>query len=202
MEEQRELWLRKYRKELEFEDFIALGKLLLESGKYEEASFAILFVAAFSEQYSAATLELLGDWPESGFRNWAHTDIFCGMVLKQFFVRKIVKLDSFATWRESRSKWRRRTVPVAFLEALKAGWPIPELLRFLHPMMMDPEKVVQQGLGWFLREAWKRDSERAEKFLLQWKDQCPRLIIQYATEKMAEDVKQRFKRLPNTSRPK
>ena len=189
--------MREYGRELELEDFIALGKLLLESGKYEEASFALLFVSAFSEQYSAATLELLGDWPEDGFRNWAHTDVFCGMILKHFFVRKIVKLGSFASWRESRSKWKRRAVPVALIEALKAGWPIPELLRFLHPMMMDPEKVVQQGLGWFLREAWKRDSERVEKFLLQWKDRCPRIIVQYATEKMAQSAKQNFKRSSN-----
>jgi 3-methyladenine DNA glycosylase AlkD len=196
LEEQSKIWLKEYGKELKFEDFLGLGKLLLESGKYEEASFAILFVASFAEQYSAATLEMLGDWPENGFRNWAHTDVFCGMVLKQFFLRKIVKLDSFIPWRESRGKWRRRAVPVSFIEALKAGWPVPDLLRFIDSMMMDPEKAVQQGLGWFLREAWKRDPGRVEKFLLHWKDRCPRIIVQYATEKMTSDAKQRFKRLP------
>jgi hypothetical protein len=33
-----------------------------------------------------------------------------------------------------------------------------------------------------------------EAFLLRYKDTCPRLIVQYATEKMASATKQRFKR--------
>ena len=50
--------------------------------------------------------------------------------------------------------------------------------------MMDPERVVQQGLGWFLRETWKKHPKAVEAFLLEWKDRSPRLIFQYATEKM------------------
>jgi 3-methyladenine DNA glycosylase AlkD len=61
-------------------------------------------------------------------------------------------------------------------------------------MLGDSEKVVHQGLGWFLREAWKLDRPPVEAFLLKWKDICARLIIQYATEKMGKDEKLRFKR--------
>ena len=65
---------------------------------------------------------------------------------------------------------------------------------FLDPMMMDPEREVHQGLGWFLREAWKKQSEPTEKFLLKWKNTSPRLIFQYATEKMTKEWKERFRR--------
>jgi 3-methyladenine DNA glycosylase AlkD len=61
-------------------------------------------------------------------------------------------------------------------------------------MMMDPERVVHQGLGWFLREAWKKQAEPAENFLLKWKDSAARLIFQYATEKMALNEKSRFRK--------
>jgi len=61
-------------------------------------------------------------------------------------------------------------------------------------MMMQPEKVVHQGLGWFLREAWKVYPQPVEAFLLQWKETSPRLIFQYATEKMTPEEKARFKR--------
>jgi 3-methyladenine DNA glycosylase AlkD len=67
-------------------------------------------------------------------------------------------------------------------------------------MMLDLERVVQQGLGWFLREAWKRDRERTEESLLAWKDTCGRTIIQYATEKMSPADRARFKR-QKTARP-
>jgi 3-methyladenine DNA glycosylase AlkD len=60
--------------------------------------------------------------------------------------------------------------------------------------MMDKEREVHQGVGWFLREAWKIDNEPVEEFLLRYKDSAPRLIFQYATEKMTPEGKSRFRR--------
>jgi len=69
-----------------------------------------------------------------------------------------------------------------------------QLLNFIRPLMLDEERVVHQGLGWFLREAWKKKAEPVEAFLLEWKDSVPRLIFQYATEKMTPENKARFRR--------
>jgi len=66
--------------------------------------------------------------------------------------------------------------------------------------MSDTERVVHQGLGWFLREAWKRDPKPVEKLLLRWKDTAARLIIQYATEKMMPQQKERFRAAKKGSR--
>jgi 3-methyladenine DNA glycosylase AlkD len=60
--------------------------------------------------------------------------------------------------------------------------------------MSDPEKFVQKGLGWFLREAWKIHPEKVEDYLMKWKDRCGRTIIQYATEKMDKEYRKRFAR--------
>ena len=65
---------------------------------------------------------------------------------------------------------------------------------FIEPMMHDPAREVHQGLGWFLRETWKKQPEVAEQFLLRFKDTAPRLIFQYATEKMTAEGKERFMR--------
>jgi len=53
-------------------------------------------------------------------------------------------------------------------------------------MMMEQEREIHQGLGWFLRECWKKDRLQTENFLLKWKNDCARLIIQYASEKMTK----------------
>jgi 3-methyladenine DNA glycosylase AlkD len=68
------------------------------------------------------------------------------------------------------------------------------LLVFLRPLMLDAEKVVQQGLGWFLRETWKKQAKPVEAFLIEWKDRAPRVIFQYATEKMTPDARACFRR--------
>jgi 3-methyladenine DNA glycosylase AlkD len=105
-----------------------------------------------------------------------------------------VLLDALSSWRSASSKWKRRAVPVTLIKVLKMDIPHASLLAFIDPMMMDKEKVVHQGLGWFLRETWKKSSEIVEAFLLKWKDQCARLIIQYATEKLTKAQKAKFKR--------
>lgn len=194
MEEHSKKFFEAYKEELGLDGFLRLGDILLQSGKYEEASFAILFIIPLHSQYTTETLQKLGQWLEAGIRNWAHTDILCSEVLSRFFQRQIVKLDDLSPWRKSPSKWKRRPVPVSMLTLLKTVKNHRKLLDFIEPLMMDDDKFVQQGLGWFLREAWKKQPETVEAFLMKWKDSAPRKIYQYATEKMTPENKARFRR--------
>jgi 3-methyladenine DNA glycosylase AlkD len=82
------------------------------------------------------------------------------------------------------------------INLVKCGRPVEPLLEFVTPLMMDEERVVHQGVGWFLREAWKRQPEPVERLLFEWKDRAARLIFQYATEKMSAQQKERFRRAP------
>jgi 3-methyladenine DNA glycosylase AlkD len=191
---QRDQWLGKYRASIGLQGFLDLGDQLIKTGKYEEASFAISFISQFEDEYTPQTLERVAKWLDDGIRNWAHTDILSGGVLPVFLIKKIVPLEGLSTWRHAASKWMRRAVPVTLIELLKAGFPPKSLLDFIEPMMTDEEKVVHQGLGWFLREAWKVKPAPVEDFLLRWKDRCARLIIQYATEKMTPEQKMSFKK--------
>ena len=77
---------------------------------------------------------------------------------------------------------------------LKHSTDLSKMFTFIDPLMMDTEREVHQGLGWFLRECWKRDRDTTEGFLLKWKNDCARLIIQYATEKMTKEERLQFRR--------
>jgi 3-methyladenine DNA glycosylase AlkD len=77
---------------------------------------------------------------------------------------------------------------------MKLSTDFAPFFEFITPMMHDPEREVHQGLGWFLRETWKKQPEAAETFLLSYKDTAPRLIFQYACEKMTPEGKAKFKR--------
>ena len=170
------------------------GPLLLRTGKYEETSFAILLLYAFSKQFDKNTFLEIGKWFEIGINNWGHTDAICGYFFREFFKRKIISLNDLSSWKEASNKYQRRAVPVAMIEILRAKWDFNGLLAFIDPMMLDPERVVHQGLGWFLREAWKKHPEPVESFLLKWKNSAARLIFQYATEKMSKDERLKFKK--------
>ena len=85
---------------------------------------------------------------------------------------------------KSPHKYMRRAVPVMLIKALESRKDLKPFFRVIEPLMHDEERVVQQGTGWFLREAWKRNPKPVEAFLLKHKETAARLIYQYATEKM------------------
>lgn len=176
---------------------LSASRHLVKSGKYEETSFAILLLKQFSEQFTAGTFKKIGKWFEMGITNWGHTDGICGIIISEFFERNIITLESFSDWRTAKNKYQRRAVPVAMIEILKGKADFKPLFDFIEPLMLDEERFVQQGLGWFLREAWKIRKNQTEAFLLKWKNKSPRLIYQYATEKMTAKEKKRFKKEKN-----
>jgi 3-methyladenine DNA glycosylase AlkD len=194
-ESQRDKWLELWKKDFTLNDFLLLGDKLISTGKYEEASFAISFIYSNTKELTAETFDRLGGWLEKGIRNWAHTDVLCGKALSIFFTHQIIELESLKEWTESASKWKRRSVPVILIDVLKMDIPLKKLFSIIEPLMLDTEKFVQKGLGWFLREAWKIYPEETEEFLLKWKDTCGRIIIQYAIEKMDKENRERFRRV-------
>lgn len=174
--------------------FLETGDLLLASGKYEEASFAILLLEKNKSEFSKATLKHLSKWLEA-VRNWAHCDIICGKLISYFFLNEIAKIKDISKWRESTYKFKRRAVPVSLIPLVKTDKAEHLLyLNFIESLMNDKERVVHQGLGWFLRETWKQNPEPVEELLFKWKNIAPRLIIQYATEKMSPAQKLGFKK--------
>jgi 3-methyladenine DNA glycosylase AlkD len=193
-EQQKDAWVAAHGKRLGLKGFLDLGDRLVRTGKYEEGSFAIYFVVPFRDEFTPETFDRLGGWLDDGLHNWAHTDILCGALLGRFLEDRIVPVSRMAAWRSAGSKWKRRAIPVALLALLDQPRKVESVLKFIRPMMQDPERVVHQGLGWFLREAWKVRPDAVERFLLEWKGTAPRLIYQYATEKMTPANKARFRR--------
>jgi 3-methyladenine DNA glycosylase AlkD len=170
------------------------SQLLIPGTKYEEASFALMLVKALKKQYTPATFHQIGGWFDLGIRNWAHTDALCSEILSVFLLKKIVDYKEIGKWKLGRNKFQRRAVPVSLIKLIKETRKTEEYIAFIEPLMMDPEREVHQGVGWFLREAWKIEPAPAEAILLKYKDTAPRLIFQYATEKMTAEQKSRYKR--------
>jgi 3-methyladenine DNA glycosylase AlkD len=167
---------------------------LLRTGKYEETSFALLLLKSFSKQFTKETFIELGHWFEMGIINWGHTDFTCSEIIQIFFKKGIIRYTDLDKWRIAKSKFQRRAVPVSLIKQLKTTTDYKPFLDFIEPMMMDPAREVHQGLGWFLREAWKKQPSQVESFLKKYKNSSPRLIFQYATEKMRPEEKQKFRK--------
>jgi 3-methyladenine DNA glycosylase AlkD len=198
IETQRKIWLDKYRSDLGFNGFLKLGDLLVAGGKYEEVFLSFWFIKTFEKEFTRDIFNHLATWLENGICNWAQSDTFSMDIISPFLMTRIVQLDDLSQWRYSPSKWMRRAVPVSLIKPAQKDMPVKAVLEFIVPLMPDSEKVVHQGLGWLLREVWKLHPAEVESFLMDWKDTCARLIIQYATEKMTVEQKSRYRRSSST----
>lgn len=179
---------------ISMDEALQLSRKLVSSGRYEEGHFAISLIRLFERQYTADVFAEIGGWFEIGIGNWAHDDSLCLDVLSAFVVRRIVPLEDIAAWRSSELKYKRRALPVSLIKSLDNPHSAEEIIGAVSPLMTDPEKVVQQGTGWLLREIWKKHPEPVERLLLEFRQTGARTIYQYATEKMTPGQKERFRR--------
>ena len=171
-----------------------VSKLLIKEEKYELPSFALLLLNEFTKEFNYKTFKEVENWFSLGINNWAHTDGICQHFFPVLWKKEIIRLEDLSDWRIAKNKFQRRCVPVAMIKLLKHSTDLSKMFTFIDPLMMDTEREVHQGLGWFLRECWKRDRKITEDFLMKWKNDCARLIIQYATEKMTKEERLQFRR--------
>jgi len=167
---------------------------LVSSPKYEMTSTAILLLSKTSKQWDQETFATVEKMFSTGINNWGHTDYICGEIIPELIKKKLITMDSLKPWRKAVNKFQRRAAVVGLIKTMKKSADFKPYFDFIDVMMADEERVVHQGLGWFLREAWKKQAEPTEKFLMKWKDSAARLIFQYATEKMTAEQKLRFKK--------
>jgi 3-methyladenine DNA glycosylase AlkD len=191
---QKNSWIANWKKEMSLDLYLDLGDKLIQSGKYEEISFAISFLKSERANYTESTFDRIGNWFDLGISNWGNTDVLCIFVLSSFFIDKILPVDKLNEWTSSNSEWKRRAVPVTLAELLKKNIKPEIALPIIEPLMPDDSEYVQIGVGTLLRGLWKNHPAVIEKFLQKWKDQCGRLIIQYATEKMDVHRRNKFKK--------
>ena len=193
-EAQRDQWIAEWKSEMTIEKYLDLGDKLIQIGKYEEISFAISFLKSERENYTESTFNRIGEWFDLGISNWANTDVLCMLVLSSFLRDGIIEIGKLKEWTKLESEWKRRAVPVTLVELIKEDLRPDVAFSLIEPLMLDDSEYVQKGIGTLLRGLWKIYPAEIEGFLLKWKDQCGRLIIQYATEKMDKEYRKKFRK--------
>ena len=194
-EAQKDLWIAEWKDEMTIDNYLDLGDKLVQIGKYEEISFVISFIKSEREKYTKSTFDRIGKWFDLGINNWATTDVLCMSVLSSFLIDERIEFDKIKEWTNSSSEWKRRAVPVTLVELIKEDLRPKDAIPLIEPLMLDNSEYVQKGIGTLLRGLWKKYPSDIENFLLKWKDQCGRLIVQYTTEKMDKEYRKKFRKI-------
>ena len=178
------------------DSYLMLGDELIKNGRYDEKNLAITFLTKKRTDFSKDTFNRIGKWFEYGINNWATTDVLCWLIISSLLIDKVIDFDDLKSWNDSESEWKRRAVPVALVELDKITkvLKLDDAIELIEPLMLDDSEYVQKGIGTLLRGLWRKYPAEIEVFLMKWKDQCGRLIIQYSTEKMNKEYRKKFRK--------
>ena len=194
--DQIETWVEKWKNEMTIESYLALGDELMKNGRFDEKHIAINFLKSNRKDFSKDTFGRVGNWFDYGINNWATTDVLCMFILSSLLLDKVIGFDDLKEWTNAESEWKRRAVPVSLVELDKITKDLNpiEAIELVEPLMLDNSEYVQKGIGTLLRGLWKKYPSDIESFLMEWKDKCGRLIIQYSTEKMDKEYRKKFRK--------
>jgi len=92
---------------------------------------------------------------------------------------------------ESENLWDNRIAMIATLAFIRRG-EVADTLRLAERFLTHRHDLMHKAAGWMLREAWVRQPEVVEKFLLRHQEKMPRTMLRYAIEKMPAAERKSF----------
>ena len=128
--------------------------------------------------------------------NWDLVDLSCYPLLGVWLLDKD-RTILYDLARNGKTIWEQRIGIVSTMTFVRAGqlddtFTIAELFLNENEHLHD---LLEKAVGWLLREAGKRDSERLANWLYPRASSMPRTMLRYAIEKFPETERQHFLKL-------
>jgi 3-methyladenine DNA glycosylase AlkD len=158
-----------------------LLRSLWNGATVEERLLAIELLDALPELSDEATWRMVDRWVDDA-TGWCLTDSIGSTPVSALLVDHPRRFAEVLRWTRSPNLWRRRVALYAMRRDVRARTldrPFEVIDRLLH----DPEFFVQRAVGTWLRECWKVDRTRTERYLRARSSSLPRVVITVATER-------------------
>ncbi|MBU1202569.1 DNA alkylation repair protein [Patescibacteria group bacterium] len=179
--------------------FIELAKLI-KSPIHEIRLVAILILVEKSKQArrfkdSKSQKKILDFYLQYSHyvNNWDLVDLSVHYILGQAILDGLESKQILYKYAKSENLWQRRMSIVSTWIFIREG-KLDDCFRLSKILLKDKEDLMYKAVGWMLRESWKKDSVRVEKFLQVNYKNLPRTTLRYAIEKMQESKRKKFLR--------
>lgn len=177
-----------------YDNAINVFKDLISSNIVEEKFAGLWYLHQFKKYFNQETIELFYTQYHQYCDSWALCDSSCIRVLGPFLNRKgngDLAKNTIEKWSKSKNIWIRRASLVILLKLimLKKDFFISQTYVFnlIEKMLQYNEDYIQKAIGWLLKTCSKYKSEIIFDYLIKNKEQLPRLILRYASEKLPEN---------------
>lgn len=114
--------------------------------------------------------------------NWDLIDLSCRFIIGEYLLDK--SRDILYHLAQSPLLWDNRIAIVSTYAFIRKG-QLEDTYALSDLMMQHPHDLMHKAIGWMLREAGKRDSERLYDYVMSHRADMPRTMLRYAIEKFS-----------------
>ena len=114
--------------------------------------------------------------------NWDLVDLSCRFIIGEYLLDK--SRDILYQLAQSPLLWDNRIAIVSTYAFIRKG-QLEDTYALSDLMMPHPHDLMHKAIGWMLREAGKRDSERLYDYVMSHRADMPRTMLRYAIEKFS-----------------
>ena len=123
--------------------------------------------------------------------NWDLVDLSVHRILGQAILDNLLGKKILYQYAKSQNLWERRMSIIASAMFISQG-KLDDCLKISKILLKDKEDLMHKAVGWMLREAWKKDSQRVEAFLKKYYQALPRTTLRYAIERIKEPKRKKI----------
>lgn len=122
--------------------------------------------------------------------NWDLVDLSAGKILGRYLAKKEDRSILYEL-AGSENLWRKRVSIVANWDLIKNG-QLDDIYKISLIHFDHHHDLIHKAVGWMLREAGKKDTERLRLFLKLHYSKIPRTALRYAIERFPEEERKEF----------
>lgn len=181
-------------RELPIETCFQLSVALLSEAHSECKQCAALLLQAVLPQLNAEHLHRLEAVLDEHCFDWATCDALSCRVFFVLVQREPSCLAIVQSWKDAPNLWRQRASCVTFVKLGKRPEYVETIFDICATTCLNPERFVQLGTGWVLRQVSLIELDRVVAFLKKNYAHFSREGLRYAIEKMDPGLRKQLLR--------
>lgn len=172
--------------------FIELIDFLWEKNIWEAKKVAIEMLFRFKIA-PIKKIKIVEGWIER-IDNWETADSTSLWVVGRAIFKEPSITKKMVSWSKSKNKWKRRMSVVSLTVLCRKNKVCDEIYQVIKNLVNDSEREVQMAVGWLIREAGKKETEKMTNFLKDLNLVHPnaKRSIRYAAKKSIKTMPQQF----------
>jgi 3-methyladenine DNA glycosylase AlkD len=178
---------------------IEVADLLFDGEILEEKVLAVFLLEKDVSTLGDREFRLFEQWLRR-VSAWADHDALVHSLIGPMVVGNDKRQQRTLLWARSRDRWHRRAAAVSLIRAARLRQSFGAIQKVTKQLLADRDDMVQKGLGWLLREAAKADPKRTVPYLLQIREQAPRLVLRTACETLPPATRAHVLKKPSAPR--